>query len=100
MAPRRGRLSPHQYIPVRHRGHAGIYKTAPTDNQNGISSVVFDGSQKLQQHTARIFVGVSRSSAANVYKTEMAEQPGPLVDAATTYMPLRMKGMDPDGNLC
>ena len=75
-------------------------KQPTTDNQNGISSVVFDGSQKLSNgNTARIFVGVSRSSAANVYKTEDGGATWTVVSTLpTTYMPLRMK-MDPDGNL-
>ena len=71
-----------------------------TSNGNGISSIVFDGTQKLSNgSTARIFVGVSRSGASNVYKSEDGGATWSAVQAVpTTYMPLRMK-MDPDGNL-
>ena len=71
-----------------------------TANQNGISAVVFDGTQKLANgNTARIFVGVSRSGDSNVYVSEDGGETWSAVSAfPTTYMPLRMK-MGQDGNL-
>jgi photosystem II stability/assembly factor-like uncharacterized protein len=77
---------------------ATTYPTTP--NSNGISSIVFDGTRKLDNgSTARIFVGVSRSGASNVYVSEDGGATwAPVQAVPTTYMPVRMK-MDPNGNL-
>lgn len=78
----------------------GSSQYATTENQNGISAVVFDGNSKLANgNTARIFVGVSRTGATNVYVSEDGGATWSAVSTLpTTYMPLRMK-MAQDGNL-
>lgn len=72
---------------------------ATTPDQNGTTAVVFDGSQKADGKTQRIFVGISRTNSANVYVSEDAGASWSAVAALPTqYIPCRMK-MDPDGNL-
>lgn len=73
------------------------YKT--TANKNGISAVVFDGTKKESGKTQRIFVGVSKTGAANVYMSEDGGNSwSAIANLQTNWMPLRMK-MDPAGNL-
>ena len=71
-----------------------------TENQNGISCVVIDGSKKLANgNSARIFVGVSRTGSENIYMSEDGGESWTGIDAIPdNLMPVRMK-LDPDGNL-
>lgn len=75
-------------------------KTYPsTPDQNGTTAVVFDGSKKSNGKTQRIFVGISRTNASNVYVSEDAGTSwNAVAGLPTNYIPCRMK-MDPDGNL-
>lgn len=70
-----------------------------TPNLNGTSAVVFDGSSVSGGKTQRIFVGISRTGADNVYISEDGGSSWSAVSGLPTkWMPLRMK-MDPDGNV-
>lgn len=70
-----------------------------TSDQNGVTAVVFDGSQKDGGVTSRIFVGVSRTSGSNVYVSEDGGSSWAAVSGLpSNLIPCRMK-MDPDNNL-
>lgn len=70
-----------------------------TDDENGVTAVVFDGSQKTAGKTSRIFVGVSSKKGANVYVSEDGGSTWSAVSSLpSNLIPCRMK-MDPDGNL-
>jgi len=70
-----------------------------TENLNGTSAVVFDPSSVSDGKTQRIFVGISRTGADNVYVSEDGGATWSAVSGLPTdLMPLRMK-MDPAGNL-
>ncbi len=70
-----------------------------TTNANGVSAIVFDGSQADKGKTQRIFVGISQTGSNNVYVSEDGGTTWNAVQGLPTkWMPLRMK-MDPAGNL-
>lgn len=74
------------------------YPTTP--DENGVTSVVFDASSKLANGaTGRIFVGVSRTDAANVFVSEDGGASWSEVSGLpTNWIPVRMK-MDANGDL-
>jgi xyloglucan-specific exo-beta-1,4-glucanase len=77
--------------------NAKLWPTTP--NINGTSAVVFDQSQVLGGITQRIFVGISKTGANNIYVSENAGATWAAVAGLPTdLMPMRMK-MDPNGNL-
>jgi hypothetical protein len=75
-------------------------KTYPsTSDANGTTAVVFDGSSQKGETTQRIFVGISRTGAENVFVTEDGGATWSAVSGLpNNFIPCRMK-MDPNGNL-
>ena len=70
-----------------------------TEDDNGTTAVVFDGSQKKNGITQRIFVGISRTNASNVYVSEDGGASWSAVTSLPTdFIPCKMR-MDPNGNL-
>lgn len=72
-----------------------------TPNENGLCFVVLDKSKSLNGSTQRIFVGVSRSGSANIYKSEDGGASFTAVTNASlpsTFMPQRAV-LDGAGNL-
>lgn len=74
-------------------------KYATTPDENGTTAIVFDGSKKNGGKTQRIFVGISRTNASNVYMSEDGGTSWEAIsDLPKEFIPCRMK-MDPDGKL-
>ena len=74
-------------------------KFATTPDENGTTAIVFDKSTKSGNKTQRIFVGISRTSADNVYVSEDGGSSWSAVSGLpTNFIPCKMK-LDPDGNL-
>lgn len=70
-----------------------------TENENGVAAIVFDESSKLANgNTGRIFVGVSRNGADNVYMSEDGGSTWKAVTINNSLMPVRMK-MNGKGDL-
>lgn len=70
-----------------------------TSDENGITSVVFDATTAIPAGTQRIFVGVSRTGASNLYVSEDAGNTwSPVSGLPTNFIPCRMK-MDKNGDL-
>lgn len=70
-----------------------------TADANGTTAVVFDGNSKNGNKTQRIFVGISRTGANNLYVSEDGgESWSALSGLPNNLIPCRMK-MDPAGNL-
>ena len=74
------------------------YSTTP--DENGITSIVFDKNTKMVNGaTGRIFVGVSRTGATNVYLSEDGGSSwSEVAGLPTSMIPLRMK-FDGNGDL-
>jgi len=70
-----------------------------TNNSNGTSAVVIDPSTASGGKSQRIYVGISRTGADNVYISEDGGSSwGAVSGLPTNLMPLRMK-LDANGNL-
>ncbi len=70
-----------------------------TENENGVVAIVFDETKKLANgNTGRIFAGVSRSGADNVYVTEDGGSTWKAITIDNSLMPVRMK-MNGKGDL-
>ena len=76
---------------------SNTYPTTP--DENGTTAVVFDGSSVKNGKTQRIFVGISRTGASNLYVSEDGGSTwSGIPSLPTQYIPCRMK-MDSKGRL-
>jgi photosystem II stability/assembly factor-like uncharacterized protein len=91
---------PKVYTSMKPWPYGGKVLYGTTDNYNGVSAVVIDGSKRLANgNSARLFVGVSQIDTLNVYRSDDGGDTWNAIKGLPTqYVPVRMK-MDSDHNL-